>query len=76
MTAVEEQQRTAVQAPAIPDGPNRRSAPRFVYLDWLRGAAAIIMMVGHTFHSFAADRQGSWYILSQFFGGMAPACFL
>jgi len=53
-----------------------KSASRFIYLDWLRGAAAVIMMQGHTFHSFAGDRQGSWYVLSQFFGGMAPATFL
>ncbi len=76
MTVVEERS----QGGTAPDGatkpPEPKTVSRFVYLDWLRGAAAVIMMTGHTFHSFAADRQGSWYVLSQFFGGMAPATFL
>ncbi len=62
-------------AKAVAETPSRTKI-RLAYLDWLRGIAAIIMIQGHTFHSFAGDRTGSWYTLSQFFGGMAPATFL
>jgi len=56
-----------------PNSPNR-----LAYLDFLRGLAAVIMLQGHTFHSFAQSdiRNGSAYILSQFVGGMPPALFL
>src|SRR5438876_618970 len=51
---------------------------RLRYLDWARGLAALIMLQGHTFHSFTRTdlRDKGPYILSQFFGGMAPAIFL
>lgn len=51
---------------------------RLAYLDWMRGIAAVIMLQGHVFHSFAAkgEREGSAYILSQFIGGITPAVFL
>src|SRR5579862_5682452 len=51
---------------------------RLLYLDWVRGCAALIMLQGHVFHSFLKNdlRQGGAYILSQFFGGMPPAVFL
>jgi uncharacterized membrane protein len=54
------------------------AASRISFLDWTRGVAAVIMMQGHTFHAFAQPgiRQESAYILSQFFGGLAPAVFL
>ncbi len=54
------------------------SSNRLVYLDWLRGVAALIMLQGHVFHSFAdkGSRESSAYVLSQFFGGMTPATFL
>ena len=51
---------------------------RFVFLDWLRGLAAIIMIKGHTFDAFARpeSRNGAVFIFSQFFGGEAAAIFL
>ena len=55
-----------------------KSPSRLRYLDWMRGLAALVMLVGHSFDSFAAGgaRQQSPYVLSQFFGGLAPAIFL
>lgn len=57
---------------------SQTSTRRLQYLDWLRGAAAIVMLQGHAFHSFLRNdlREGSAYMLSQFFGGMPPAVFL
>jgi uncharacterized membrane protein len=54
------------------------STNRLVFLDWLRGLAAVIMLQGHTFDAFAdpMTRQGSLFILSQFVGGEAAAIFL
>ena len=51
---------------------------RLAYLDWARGAAALVMLQGHVFHSFIRSdlRQDSPYVLSQFVGGMTPAVFL
>ena len=51
---------------------------RIVFLDWLRGLAAIVMLQGHTFNSFMAPerRDHAVYLLSQFFGGQAAAIFL
>ena len=51
---------------------------RLPFLDWMRGVAAIIMLQGHTFHSFATEqaRKEGPYNLSQFFGGIGPAIFL
>jgi uncharacterized membrane protein len=59
--------------PSTPD----RSA-RLAYLDWARGLAALIMLQGHTFHSFVRNdlRDKGPYVLSQFAGGLAPAVFL
>jgi uncharacterized membrane protein len=44
----------------------------------MRGVAAVIMLQGHTFHSFTrSDLRGAGpYVLSQFFGGLGPAIFL
>ena len=44
----------------------------------MRGLAAAVMIQGHTFHSFSRNdlRDQSWYVLSQFIGGMPPAVFL
>ena len=49
-----------------------------MFLDWLRGLAALIMLQGHVFHSFTrADQRGhGLYIYSQFMGGQAAAVFL
>ncbi len=51
---------------------------RLLYLDWLRGIAAITMLQGHVFHSFLRNdlRSGGPYQMSQFAGGMPPAIFL
>ena len=51
---------------------------RILFLDWLRGLAAIVMLQGHTFHSFLREdlRGEPAYIFSQFFGGQAAAIFL
>src|SRR5579859_502839 len=55
-----------------------QSSARLGYLDWTRGFAALIMLTGHTFHSFIRPdlRDKGPYVLSQFFGGLAPAVFL
>jgi uncharacterized membrane protein len=54
------------------------SSARLRYLDWTRGVAALIMLQGHTFHSFARTdlRDKGPYVISQFLGGLAPAVFL
>ncbi len=56
-------------------GPKR---PRLPFLDWMRGVAAVIMLQGHTFHSFTRSdlRDSGPYVLSQFLGGIGPAIFL
>src|SRR5947208_7581424 len=54
------------------------SSARLRYLDWTRGLAALIMLQGHTFHSFTRTdlRDKGPYMLSQFLGGLPPAVFL
>ena len=49
-----------------------------MFLDWLRGLAAIVMLQGHTFDSFLRPelRDHPAFIFSQFFGGQAAAIFL
>jgi uncharacterized membrane protein len=56
----------------------RPKQPHLPFLDWMRGLAAAVMLQGHTFHSFVRNdqRDQSPYVLSQFFGGLAPAVFL
>ncbi len=56
----------------------KSSGTRLPFLDWTRGAAALVMLQGHVFHSFIRNdaRNDSPYILSQFVGGEAPAVFL
>jgi uncharacterized membrane protein len=51
---------------------------RLLYLDFVRGCAALIMLQGHVFHSFLKNdlRTGGAYVFSQFLGGMPPAIFL
>ena len=57
---------------------SKKKAPRLAFIDWTRGLAAFIMLQGHTFHSFTRGdlRDQGPYVLSQFFGGEAPAMFL
>jgi uncharacterized membrane protein len=56
----------------------QKKASRLAFIDWTRGLAALIMLQGHSFHSFTRnDLRGQGpYILSQFLGGEAPALFL
>jgi uncharacterized membrane protein len=51
---------------------------RLLYLDWIRGLAALVMLQGHVFHSFIRNdlREGNAYVFSQFVGGLPPAVFL
>jgi len=56
----------------------KSQSDRLAFIDWTRGLAAVIMIQGHTFDSFADTglrRQGP-FMLSQFLGGMPPAIFL
>jgi uncharacterized membrane protein len=54
------------------------ASQRLLYLDWLRGIAALTMLQGHVFQSFLRGdlRTGGPYLMSQFAGGMPPAIFL
>jgi uncharacterized membrane protein len=54
------------------------ASQRLLYLDWVRGVAALVMLQGHVFQSFLRDdlRTGGPYMMSQFAGGMPPAVFL
>jgi uncharacterized membrane protein len=54
------------------------ASQRLAYLDWVRGAAALVMLQGHVFQSFLRSdlREGGAYQMSQFAGGMPPAVFL
>lgn len=65
-------------ASALERPPREGSQNRLLFLDWTRGLAAVIMLQGHTFHSFSRNelRPDGPYVLSQFFGGIAPAIFL
>lgn len=55
-----------------------KTADRLAFIDWTRGFAAVIMLQGHTFHSFTRPelRDKGPYTLSQFAGGLPPAIFL
>jgi uncharacterized membrane protein len=56
----------------------QKSTGRLAFIDWTRGFASLIMLQGHTFHSFTRTdlRNQGPYILSQFVGGLPPAIFL
>ena len=56
----------------------KKASGRLAFIDWTRGLAAVVMIQGHTFHSFTRnDLRGQGpYMLSQFFGGLPPAIFL
>jgi uncharacterized membrane protein len=55
-----------------------KKAPRLAFIDWTRGLATLTMLQGHSFHSLTRNdlRDQGPYVLSQFFGGEAPALFL
>src|SRR5688572_18842620 len=54
------------------------SSRRVVYLDWMRGLAAVIMLQGHVLEGWLRpeDRTGEWFWLSQFLGGLPAPIFL
>ncbi len=56
----------------------RSKTGRLAFLDWTRGIAILIILQGHVFHSFERQdlRHDGPYMISQFFGGVAPAIFL
>lgn len=59
--------------------PGQSSASgRLGFLDWTRGSAVLIILQGHVFHAFTKPelRNDAPYMISQFFGGVAPAIFL
>jgi uncharacterized membrane protein len=64
---------TVLQLPKAMTTPSR-----LLYIDWVRGIAAIIMLQGHVFNSFTRMdlRESGPYVFSQFVGGMPPAIFL
>lgn len=55
-----------------------KTTDRLAFVDWTRGLGALIMLQGHTFHSFTRPdlRDKGAYTLSQFAGGLPPAIFL
>jgi len=55
-----------------------KSNSRLQFLDWVRGLGAVIMLQGHTYHSFLRQdlRGSSTFILSDFLGGLPSAIFL
>jgi uncharacterized membrane protein len=57
---------------------HRETKNRLTFLDWARGAAVVVMLQGHVFHSFNRTelRTDGPFMLSQFFGGIGPAIFL
>jgi uncharacterized membrane protein len=81
--AFEEFAQNGVRREKVPEksGGARRTLcaqDRIVFLDWLRGLAALIMLQGHTFHSFLRpeEREGPAFYLSILLGGQAAAIFL
>jgi len=58
--------------------PKPNTSGRLEFLDWTRGAAVLIILQGHVFHSFSKPslHNDAPYAISQFFGGVAPAIFL
>ena len=58
--------------------PKSKTTSRLQFLDWVRGFGAVIMLQGHTYHSFLRQdlRTSSTFILSDFLGGLPSAVFL
>src|SRR5260370_35737343 len=58
--------------------PKSKNTSRLQFLDWVRGFGAVIMLQGHTYHSFLRQdlRTSSTFILSDFLGGLPSAVFL
>ncbi len=54
-------------------------SPRLLYLDWMRGFAVLVMLQGHSFHSWYRDdlrANSDLFQLSQLAGGFPGALFL
>jgi len=53
-------------------------SPRLVYLDWMRGLAILLMLQGHSFHSWLRDdlRGSDLFQLSQLAAGLPAPLFL
>jgi len=58
--------------------PKSKTTSRLQFLDWVRGLGAVIMLQGHTYHSFLRQdlRGSSTFVLSDFLGGLPSAVFL
>ncbi len=56
----------------------KSTTSRLAFIDWTRGLAAVVMLQGHTFHSFTRTdlRDKGPFVFSQFLGGLPPALFL
>lgn len=65
-------------SPPVPDRPVAGARARLGYLDWLRGAAVVIMIEAHTLDSWTqvADRRSLGYRLAMIAGGMGAPLFL
>src|SRR6266699_6674608 len=55
-----------------------KQSNRLVYLDWMRGLAAVLMLQGHVMDGWVRtqDRTGESFWLSQFLGGLPAPIFL
>src|SRR5262245_16760341 len=55
-----------------------KAVHRLTYLDWMRGAAVVIMLQGHVFDAWVRpeDRSSGWFWFSQFLGGFPAPIFL
>ena len=79
MTIAESSPAQTVRLPRVSNASGGRdTSGRLTFLDWARGAAVVVMLQGHVFHSFNRTdlRPGGPFMLSQFFGGIGPAIFL
>ncbi len=58
--------------------PKTKTTSRLQFLDWVRGFATVIMLQGHTYHSFLREdlRTSSTFTLSDFLGGLPSAAYL
>ena len=64
--------------PTLVTVPAATSTARYVYLDWMRGIAILIMIQTHVFSCFTRNDQhgAAIYRISQFTGGITAAMFL
>jgi uncharacterized membrane protein len=64
--------------PAASATAGRSTTNRLMYLDWMRGLAALIMLQGHVLDGWVRpqDRSSEWFWWSQFLGGFPAPIFL